>query len=100
MGVSLANVNSVLLPFTLGTPFDISIVEQAEVSGIGGVDGGGASVDNFVSFSLFEVDGVTPVLIEPTPELGTLGLAFGGGGAIVWPRRSSVLNNINRPSVM
>jgi hypothetical protein len=78
-----------LLPFTLGTPFNIGIFDSAsltaEDSNFGSAEG-----DSDIQFSLFEADGVTPVMIEPVPEPGALGLALLGMGTGVlfwwlWP---------------
>jgi MYXO-CTERM domain-containing protein len=77
-------------PFTLGVPFGISISDTVRAVSVDFFDGYSFASSN-ISFSLFEADGVTPVLIEqtePTPEPGTLGLALAGIGLLLWRRRS------------
>ena len=78
-GCLVACIYDELLPFTLGTPFDISVYDDAYLTAQSDVSGS-AEGDSYIQFSLFEADGVTPVMIEPVPEPGALALRFWGWG--------------------
>lgn len=76
--------NNCLEPFTLGEAFNVSMMLT---SGITEGDIGGADATGSLTFSLFESDGTTPVLVQEAPEptsvmltgLGLIALLFGRG---------------------
>jgi hypothetical protein len=64
--------NNCLEPFILGGLFSVSIMLSTEIYG---GDIGGAEASGSLTFSLYESDGVTPVLVQEAPEPGSLMLA-------------------------
>jgi hypothetical protein len=82
--------NSIMLPFTLGVPFEMMLsiginAATAEPDPMGIISSGAD-----LSFQLFEADGVTPVEISAVPEPGTPILV--ASGLIFWVVRKRSLN--------
>ena len=75
-GIPVGN-GSGIIPFTLGQSFTFLESVRADVSGGGGNPHFGSGGASF-SFSLFEADRTTPVVISEVPEPQSLGL-FGTG---------------------
>jgi hypothetical protein len=74
--------NNCLEPFTLGEAFNVSMMLT---SGITEGDIGGADATGSLTFSLFESDGITPVLVQEAPPTTVL-LTVSGLVALLFGR--------------